>query len=338
MAHVPTVPDFSQYNFALGDTDAAITKDNGRNAALKQFGNELRQTMTTFNTDLDQVSQDKDAAAQSATEALQYRNEAQEISETGLPPKAGNAGAVLRVADDEQSYVLDALLRHLLPVGEVKTFPATVAPAGFLKLNGAAISRTEYTDLWAFAQASGNLAATQAGKDPVQFGPGDGATTFTLPDYRGLFPRFWDDGRGLDAGRAIGATQQDQNKAHAHGGSTQEDTHNHGGSTGTDSHNHTGNTNTDTHAHGFAFRSTSGSSDGSGYFSTEGSPSLTQRSTANSSASKAVQEDSHNHSFTTNTDTHGHSIPSDTHAHGINSDGGNEARPVNAALLACIRY
>lgn len=329
MAHVPTVPDFSQYNFTLGDTDAAITKDNGRNAALKQFGNQLRQSMTTFNEDLDQVAQDKQAAAQSASEALQYRDEAQEISETGLPPKAGNAGAVLVVADDEQSYVLDKLLRRLLPVGEVKTFPATVAPPGFLKINGAEISRTEYADLWVYAQASGNLAATEAGKDAAQFGPGDGETTFTLPDYRGMFGRFWDDGRGLDAGRAIGATQQDQNKAHSHGGSTQNHTHGHSGTTNSDSHNHSGTTSTDTHSHGIP--AASGYNDGNSSVASN-SKSVT--------TTKATNSDSHNHSFTTNTDTHSHSlnINSNTHAHVITSDGGNEARPKNVPLLACIRY
>jgi len=39
----------------------------------------------------------------------------------------------------------------------------------------------------------------------------------TLPDLRGEFIRGWDHGRGVDAGRAILASQNDQNKAHSHG-------------------------------------------------------------------------------------------------------------------------
>ncbi|NLR74201.1 hypothetical protein HF682_03415 [Leeia sp. IMCC25680] len=39
------------------------------------------------------------------------------------------------------------------------------------------------------------------------FGLGDGTTTFNLPDLRGEFMRGWDDGRGVDVGRAMGTGQ-----------------------------------------------------------------------------------------------------------------------------------
>jgi microcystin-dependent protein len=81
-------------------------------------------------------------------------------------------------------------------VGEVCFFGMTTAPAGFLKANGAAVSRTTYADLFA---AIGTT-----------YGTGDGSTTFNLPDMRGEFPRGWDDGRGVDSGRAIGTAQLDQ--------------------------------------------------------------------------------------------------------------------------------
>ncbi|QFT84991.1 Phage Tail Collar Domain protein [Halomonas sp. THAF12] len=331
MAHVPTVPNFAQFNFALGDTDAAITKQNGQNAALVTFGNELRQTMTTLNEDIDQVAQDRDAAAQSASEAQAYRDQTQEISEGGLPPKAGNAKKVLRVADDEQSYELDGLLRFVMPVGAVMGFPCTTAPSGWLKLNGAELSRSAYADLWAFAQASGNLAATEAGKDPLQFGPGDGSTTFTIPDHRGVFPRWWDDGRGIDAGRGIGESQGDQNKAHDHGGSTGSDTHDHGGNTNNDTHSHSGNTDYDSHNHDVRVIN---------QYSKNGSDVLEDGSANAAFNEKTIRtdSDSHNHGLNINSNTHRHGINSDTHNHDIASDGGDEARPVNGALLACIRY
>ena len=78
----------------------------------------------------------------------------------------------------------------------------STAPAGFLKANGAAISRTTYSALFA---AIGTT-----------FGAGDGTTTFTLPDLRGEFLRGWDDGRGADSARVFGSTQGDDLKAHTH--------------------------------------------------------------------------------------------------------------------------
>jgi len=83
-----------------------------------------------------------------------------------------------------------------LPAGTVTWFAANTAPTGYLKANGATISRTTYADLFA---AIGTT-----------FGAGDGATTFGLPDLRGEFIRGWDDGRGVDSGRAFGSAQLDQ--------------------------------------------------------------------------------------------------------------------------------
>lgn len=79
------------------------------------------------------------------------------------------------------------------PPGMVAYFARNTAPPGWLKANGAAVSRTTYAALFA---AIGTA-----------FGAGDGATTFNLPDLRGEFIRGWDDDRGVDAGRAMGGWQ-----------------------------------------------------------------------------------------------------------------------------------
>ena len=81
------------------------------------------------------------------------------------------------------------------PSGMIMTFAADYAPTGWLKANGAAVSRTVYAKLFA---AVG-----------TRFGAGDGYSTFNLPDLRGEFARFWDDGRGVDAGRGLGTWQND---------------------------------------------------------------------------------------------------------------------------------
>jgi len=87
-------------------------------------------------------------------------------------------------------------------VGQVCFFGMTTAPSGFLKCNGAAVSRSTYADLFA---AIGTT-----------YGAGNGSTTFNLPDLRGEFLRGWDDGRGVDSGRAFGSAQADAFKSHNH--------------------------------------------------------------------------------------------------------------------------
>lgn len=95
-------------------------------------------------------------------------------------------------------------LSGMIPSGAVLYFAGRNAPSGWLKANGAAVSRSTYAALFA---AIGTT-----------YGTGDGRSTFNLPDLRGEFVRGWDDGRGVDNGRALGSAQADEFKAHTHGG------------------------------------------------------------------------------------------------------------------------
>ncbi|WP_348915186.1 phage tail protein [Escherichia coli] len=79
-----------------------------------------------------------------------------------------------------------------LPVGVPVPWPSATPPTGWLKCNGAAFSAEEYPKL---AKAY---------------------PTLNLPDLRGEFIRGWDDGRGVDAGRALLSAQSDLFKAHHH--------------------------------------------------------------------------------------------------------------------------
>ena len=88
------------------------------------------------------------------------------------------------------------------PAGTVIQFAGSSAPAGYLKANGNAVSRTTYAALFA---AIGTT-----------YGTGDGSTTFNLPDLRGEFVRGLDDGRGVDSGRALGSAQADTLRQHNH--------------------------------------------------------------------------------------------------------------------------
>ena len=100
--------------------------------------------------------------------------------------------------------LLDASdLLGMVPSGAVLYFSGRTAPAGWLKANGAAVSRTAYAALFA---AIGTT-----------YGAGDGRSTFNLPDLRGEFLRGWDDGRGVDTGRVFGSAQAHALQSHQHG-------------------------------------------------------------------------------------------------------------------------
>ncbi len=93
-----------------------------------------------------------------------------------------------------------------VPAGTIIYHAANTAPTGFIKANGAAVSRTTYSALFS---AIGTT-----------FGAGDGSTTFNVPDLRGEFPRGWDDSRGVDSGRAFGSSQTDAMQGHRHNRNT----------------------------------------------------------------------------------------------------------------------
>lgn len=104
---------------------------------------------------------------------------------------------------------------------------AASVPAGWLLCDGAAVSRTIYASLFALIGTT--------------YGPGDGATTFNLPDVR---DRSLYGVGAVGPGNALGGTFGSKN--HAHGGVT--GAHNHGGVSG--SHSHGGATGS--HDHGGA--------------------------------------------------------------------------------------
>lgn len=99
-------------------------------------------------------------------------------------------------------YQIDLSLPLPVPVSTVIWVPLSLPPTGYLKANGAAISRAAYSALFS--------------KIGTMFGAGDGSTTFNLPDLRGEFIRGFDDGRGVDPGRNLGSWQTDMFKLHNH--------------------------------------------------------------------------------------------------------------------------
>lgn len=66
------------------------------------------------------------------------------------------------------------------PTGDIEPTLRATAKPGTLLLQGQTVSRADYPDLWEWVQANGQGGGLAAG-----FGPGNGTTTFTLPDMRG---------------------------------------------------------------------------------------------------------------------------------------------------------
>jgi microcystin-dependent protein len=89
-----------------------------------------------------------------------------------------------------------------VPLGAIFAFPSATIPTNYLECNGAAVSRTTYSDLYSLIGTT--------------YGSGDGSTTFNVPDYRGVFLRGWDHSRGVDSGRTLGSFQDQDVQPHPH--------------------------------------------------------------------------------------------------------------------------
>ena len=184
-------------------------------------------------------------------------------------------------------------------VGRIGTFAMATPPAGWFRANGAAVSRTVYSALFA--------------KIGTTYGAGDGVSTFNLPDPRGKFIRVLDDGRGIDAGRVLGSYQADEIRSHNHSGSAA----NAGG------HAHTAYSDTQG-AHNHTIDRGRGEEDTQNPANPGGALGGYADVTSTAGA--------HAHNITVNAaGDHNHVIT-------VGYTGGAETRPQNIAFLACIKY
>lgn len=75
----------------------------------------------------------------------------------------------------EWVWAAGGTINAFCPIGTILSFGGVTAPKGFLLCDGSAVSRTDYSALFAVIGTS--------------FGAGDGSTTFNVPDLRGEFLR-----------------------------------------------------------------------------------------------------------------------------------------------------
>lgn len=183
---------------------------------------------------------------------------------------------------------------NVTPPGAVQFFAQPWAPVGWLKANGAEVSRTTYANLFA---AIG-----------THYGAGNGSTTFNLPDLRGEFLRSWDDGKGVDKSRLFGGWQDSDNKAHQHYGTTSM----------AGSHHHSGTT----QESGYHTHPVGRTGGGSGTHAAESVPGK---------GGELHGGGIHQHNFSTDW------VGDHSHNFTTSFSGGDESRPRNIALLACIK-
>lgn len=107
------------------------------------------------------------------------------------------------VTYEDLQDLLKSYIDSMLPIGAIIEYSSEVVPTdNLMYAHGQAIKRSDYPELFSVIG--------------TRYGIGDGATTFNLPDKRGLFTREWDNGKGIDAGRSLGSKQEDLIEAHQH--------------------------------------------------------------------------------------------------------------------------
>jgi microcystin-dependent protein len=98
--------------------------------------------------------------------------------------------------DNACHNLINALVGLLVPTGTVLDFAGSAAPTGFILCNGAAVSRTTYSALFAVLSTT--------------YGAGDGSTTFNVPDCRGRVSLAVGQGTGL-TNRVLAASGGEEN-------------------------------------------------------------------------------------------------------------------------------
>lgn len=149
------------------------------------------------------------------------------LADTGGGPVAliggevvdGNAIMMLYDSVRGAFHLVNGIPASLVPPGTMfaYTVGSLAAPAGYVFANGQTLVRADNVSLWAAVQAGNNLAATEGAKTAGQYGPGNGTTTFTIPN---LYSGTADGGyfiRPISSLRSIGTLQVDGFASHAHG-------------------------------------------------------------------------------------------------------------------------
>jgi microcystin-dependent protein len=190
----------------VGGTANAITLTTGYSVDAYAAGQEFSFLAASTNSDATTVAVD-------GLSAKDIR-----IGATALSSGQIIASTMITVRYDGTYFQLlsYAATPAAMPVGFVAAWPLASVPTGWLECDGSAISRSTYSALFAVYGTT--------------YGPGDGSTTFNLPNYKDYFLRGFDPS-GTDAasrtdrgdgttGASVGTKQAGDYLAHTHTGTT----------------------------------------------------------------------------------------------------------------------
>lgn len=216
--------------------------------------------------------------------------------------KANTSGGYPSLSVGDSAQVGGQTANMLAPPGMIAHFAMPSPPNGWLVANGAAVSRATYAALFAAIN--------------VTYGAGNGSSTFNLPDLRGLFIRPWDNGRGVDPSRGFASTQASANLQHTHSGSA----------IGVPDHAHT-------------IEGVGNHNHNSGSF--DRLLQITNTFTMSANDNSVGEPNLHDSGTLQPSGAHTHSMqPAGGHGHSlsITYEGVGESRPLNIALLTCIKH
>lgn len=209
---------------AASDATISATAANGSAGAAAS-------SATTAGTAATSASGFATAASGSAASAVSSASAASGSSTAAAGSATAASGSATAAAGSATSASNSAIAAaasaaaaiNATPIGMIGLWAGTTPPTGWVKRNGALLSRASYPDLWAVAAASGNIISDASWlglANPGSFSTGDGSTTFRVPDGRGLTDKGYHDGSGTfttNTARALGSYEADGNKAHNHG-------------------------------------------------------------------------------------------------------------------------
>ncbi|ODA67686.1 hypothetical protein A7A08_01721 [Methyloligella halotolerans] len=112
------------------------------------------------------------------------RGRIEDLADSSFNPSDDDASDIALAEEvlgqDNAQAAIEALAARF--IGALLPFTGDEEPEWGVFPDGAEYDREDYPSWWEWIQTSGNLAASQGTKTAGEYGPGDGSTTFTVPD------------------------------------------------------------------------------------------------------------------------------------------------------------
>lgn len=151
--------EYSAKHYQIKSEKSAVRAEDAANRAEASASN-AEEAKTLANEAVTKLNGIDETVANAKTEITTHANTEQ-------------SEAITAITSAKNEAVTAVLQSGGVPVGSVIAFAANSAPTGFVLCNGAAVSRTTYSKLFAVIGTT--------------YGAGDGSTTFALPNLTDKF-------------------------------------------------------------------------------------------------------------------------------------------------------